>query len=393
MDDYKAIVASAVDDEANFLRLTLSKPLPAGAAPWVKVSVRPVTVDGRRHLQFSCFDGQKDVTKNYAGDEARGRLAEALAMGFSQVHVQGVGGDIHVRVTRKGKALIARGMPSRREAQPVLAHDHVKRYPLAAEKGDEFLKAVGIMSRSGVVRPSMQDKFHQVNEFLRILEQVVPRGAGADRPLLVVDCGCGSAVLTFAAYHYLRHGLGLPVKVAGVDLKEDLIGKCLGLRDGLGWDEVGFHVSTIAAFQPPAPVDVVLSLHACDTATDEAIAQGIRWGARAILAAPCCQHELHHKLQVPLFRPVTRHGILRERLADILTDAFRALALRIMGYRADVIEFISPEHTSKNLMVRAQRTGRPGHKPSVQEYVAMKEFWSVTPVIEDLLGEQIKPLL
>jgi len=171
------------------------------------------------------------------------------------------------------------------------------------------------------------------------------------------------------------------------------VGKCAELRDSLGWPGLEFRTSSIAEFTPREPPDVVLSLHACDTATDEAIAQGIIWGSRVILAAPCCQHELHSQLRAPLFRPVLRHGILRERLADILTDTFRALALRIMGYRTSVIQFVSPEHTSKNLMIRAVKGLKAGHAPSVREYTSLKEYWGVEPSIERLLAGTIRQFL
>jgi len=181
-------------------------------------------------------------------------------------------------------------------------------------------------------------------------------------------------------------------RLTGVDRNAELIGKCCALRDSLGWDGLEFHVSSIAEFKPAEPPDVVLSLHACDTATDEAIAQGILWKSRVILAAPCCQHELHKQLDAPLFQPLLRHGILRERLADLLTDAFRALVLRIMGYRASVVEFISPEHTAKNLMIQAERGLKPGDAAAIREYHELKRLWNVSPAIEQMMGEEFRRL-
>jgi hypothetical protein len=158
----------------------------------------------------------------------------------------------------------------------------------------------------------------------------------------------------------------------------------------LGWSNLRFEAVEIASFVPTEPPDIVLSLHACDTATDEAIAKGILWNSRAIVAAPCCQHELHHKIQSRHFSAVLRHGILRERLADILTDTFRVLVLRIMGYRAQVVEFVSLDSTPKNLLIRAEKKQRPGDADAVREYLELKKFWSVEPAIEGMLGEKIR---
>jgi SAM-dependent methyltransferase len=238
----------------------------------------------------------------------------------------------------------------------------------------------------------MAGKFHQINEFLRLVDQAL----GALEPgtdLEIVDCGCGNAYLTFAAYHYLRDVRGVPAHVVGVDVNEEIIGHAAGLRDSLGWEGLEFRVSRIADYQPARPPDLVLSLHACDTATDEAIAQGILWESRIILAAPCCQHELHTQLKAAVMRPVLRHGILKERTADILTDAFRALTLRIMGYRTDVVQFVSPEHTTKNLMIRAVKGLRPGDKAFVRDYKELKEFWGVQPVLERMVGGHFRQLL
>jgi hypothetical protein len=199
--------------------------------------------------------------------------------------------------------------------------------------------------------------------------------------------------LTFAAARYLNGVRNVPARVVGIDVNAELISKCRALRDRLGLEGVEFRESTIAAFEPADRPDIVLSLHACDTATDDAIARGVAWRSRVILAAPCCQHELHGRLKADALRGVLRQGILAERLADLVTDAFRALALRVAGYRTSVIEFVSPESTSKNLMIRAESGGRRGGSGAVAEYVALKEFWGVTPAIETMLGDQFERLL
>ncbi|MFB3892976.1 MAG: SAM-dependent methyltransferase [Phycisphaerae bacterium] len=403
-DRYKSDVLAAVQDEGAFLRMTLNAP--SGQCPWEHVAVRPVELHGRRFLQAAYQAGKKHITKNFPPEEVPAAMDELLALGFFRVHVQLTSGDIHVRITRKGKALITHGRPSRAEAVPRLEHDHRKSYLLPVDKPDPFLVGVGIMSASGKVKGDMADKFRQINEFLRVIDQCVGEEApcvstgsedlGAGRtsvgPLSIIDCGCGSAYLTFAAFHYLRHIRGREVTAVGVDVNADLIAKCLKLRDELGWTGLDFQACAIADYDPPgapgSPPEIVVSLHACDTATDEAIARGVAWGSRTILAAPCCQHELHTQIEKDAFRTILRHGILKERLADILTDAFRAAALRVMGYRTRVFQFISPDATSKNLMIEARKiTGPdPGRADVAREYLDLKQFWNVTPFIERALG-------
>jgi SAM-dependent methyltransferase len=388
--DYRTAVTAAVLDEETFLRLTASGKMRGEQTPWLKVVVRPVLVQGRRRMQFSYFDGKQDISKNFVGARAQEKLSELLAMPFRQFHVQSTTGDLHLRVTKRGKALIRRGKASRPEREPVLAHDRVKRYPIPADPSDRFLQAIGIMGASGRLRAAMQGKFRQINEFIRLMAEALAPAEPASDTLELVDLGCGKAYLTFAAFHYLNHLRGLPARVTGVDIDEQIIESCIALRDSLGWEALDFHTARIAEFTPARPPDLVLSLHACDTATDEAIAQGILWGSRVILAAPCCQHELHDKLRAPVLRPLLRHGILKERTADILTDALRALVLRIMGYRTDVVQFVDPEHTAKNLMIRATTGLAPGDPRFVREYHDLIRFWQVEPAIAGLLGDSLR---
>ncbi len=383
--DSNALVRDAVANQETFLRLTLSGELRGAEVPWVKVTVRPVLVRGRRQLQFSFFDGKKDISKNYADEEALAKLEETLVMPFSRVHVQATDGDLHVRITKKGKALVGRGRPSRPEHEPLLAHDREKSRPMPAAEAADFLHAIGLADASGRLRPSMSGKFHQINEFLQLMAQALGLEESPPEAIEIIDCGCGNAYLTFAAYHYLRTR-GIAVRVTGVDSNEEIIARCLELRDSLGWPDLEFHCARIADYAPTRPPGLVLSLHACDTATDEAIAQGVRWGSQVILAAPCCQHELHTQLRAEVMRPMLRHGILKERTADLLTDAFRALLLRILGYRTDVVQFVSPEHTTKNLMIRAVKGLPMREQAFLREYQELKQFWGVQPHLETLFG-------
>jgi hypothetical protein len=386
-DSWQAMVRDAATGDA-FRRLTLSAPANSPDAPREKIVARPVEIRSDRQIQVTFSGKGKSEVKNFAGREWSRQLDELLARKFTQIHVQTSAGDLHIRITRKGRVLISKGAPSVTGPAQAPRHNRMKEYPLAAEGPDAFLEAIGIKNERGEVRPSMQAKFRQINSFISLIEPLIPENLS--RPLEILDCGCGSAYLTFALYHALVHTRKIHAKLTGIDKNREVIEKCGALRDRLGWEGLSFHVTEIGAFSPEVPPDLVLSLHACDTATDEAIAKGVLSNSRVIVAAPCCQHELHHKIQSPHFAAVLRHGILRERLADILTDTFRALALQITGYRTQAMEFVAPEETPKNLLLRAEKIHEPGDAAAMREYLELKQFWSVEPAIEGMLGEKFK---
>jgi hypothetical protein len=279
----------------------------------------------------------------------------------------------------------------------MLSHDRQKHLPLPPGQRDDYLIATGIMNEDGRVRADRYDKFRQINEFLRLLGQTVALENEQFRPHYVADFGCGNAYLTFATYHYFNNVLGYPVAMCGVDAREEPLVMHRAKAAKLQWDGLTFEVSTIAAFAPPQVPDLVLSLHACDTATDDAIARAIQWKSRYVLSVPCCHHDLQQQLRTKVddtaLKPVYRYGMLAERLGDVLTDTMRALILRICGYRCDVVQFVSSEHTAKNLMIRAARAGRIGDPAVVEEYRRLKDFLGIAPFLERLLGPEFQDLL
>lgn len=388
-EDYRAIIKRAALDEATFIQLTLKGTISADL-PWRLVTARPILLKGGRHLQVSHFDAKQDITRNYAADAAAAKLDELLALPFRSLSLRSTVEELHVQITRKGKAILHRSAPAHAQP-PDLRHDAAKAQPLPADQPDPFLQQIGLMTGDGRIKAGMQDKFAQINEFIKLLEHTGALEQIARTPLRILDCGCGSAHLSFALYHYLNHLRGIPAALDGVDVNARLIEKGNQRSQALGARDICFYPAAIRDYQPAAAPDIVVALHACDTATDEALALGIRSGAVLIMAAPCCHHHLNEQLQTRApFQPVMRHGILRERLADILTDSFRALILRLMGYRTDVIEFIASEHTGRNLLIRALRRAgesRRGTAQAAQEYAALKAFWGVTPYLETLLVE------
>ena len=375
----------------GFRRATFGGVARDAPSPWQRVVVRAIELRGEPRLQFSYFDGKKDITRNFTTAEAAGPLNELLATGFSGVHLTLADEEIDVRLTKKGKVLVGRRKVPQGSTTESEGHNRTKNLPLPKGRADRLLEVMGIMAGDGRVRPTMRAKYSQINEFLKHLIHVIDDAGlrSAGRELEILDCGCGSSYLTLAVHHYLNDILGLAARIIGVDVNEEVIRKSVERSQTLGAEGIAFACSRIRGIQ--ARPDIVLALHACDTATDEAIAQAIRGEAKLLLCVPCCHHNLNAAIRAEgpaeVLRPLLRHGILRERTADLVTDAFRALILRIMGYRTDVVEFISTEHTARNLMIRAVRGPAAGEPAFVREYLEMKRFWGVTPYLETALEE------
>ncbi|MCB9449902.1 MAG: SAM-dependent methyltransferase [Anaerolineaceae bacterium] len=386
-EDYRETIKQIVMGEDSFVSLTLKGKVRGEPVPWRMITARPILIKDHWHLQVSRFDARQDTTKNYTGEAAEVELDAILAIPYSSVQVRTTEADLDFQITKKGKAILHRHAPS--VETPDFAHDSSKALPIPAGEPDSFMQAVGIMNDDGSVKANMQGKFAQINEFLKLLDHTRALDSFDHSPVTILDCGCGSSYLTFAAYHYINDIRGIPAHMDGVDTNAGLIEKSTAYSLELNTAEVCFYNSPIIDYVPETPPDIVLALHACDTATDEALFQGIHWGTGLILAVPCCHHHLHEQLEngVDPFRPVMRHGILKKRMVDILTDSFRALILRIMGYKTDVVEFVSSEHTDRNLMIRAVKRTAPGDPAFLSEYAALKAFWDVTPYLETLLGD------
>jgi len=392
--DYKQLVRERILASDTFIRAVFSREQKGASVQWIKVVARPVELKGQVYLQVSYFDEKKDITKNYL-EEAPAKVDELLALPFRNIFVESSAGNVQVNFTKKGKALVSKSKPSVTNVD--LSHDRQKNKLLTDENAAPFLKAVGIMTQDGRIKADMQRKYKQINEFLRLVDETASFPAESGQPFHVVDFGCGNAYLTFAIYFYLHEILKLEAHVTGVDVKADLIERHEQKVTTLGWEHISFHTGYIAGYITDTPPDMVIALHACDTATDDAIAQGIRWNSRFIICAPCCQHDLQEqmaRIELPDSQAsVFQDGIFFERMGDILTDTFRATILRIMGYRTDVTQFVPIEHTAKNLMIRAAKVSPPGNEKWMEQYRKLRSFWNVTPYLEKLLGEEYTSLM
>lgn len=395
--EYKPLVRERILARNGFIRASFSGEQKGASLRWNKVIVRPVEIKGEIHLQFSYFDEKKDITKNYTLNEATSKVDELLALPIRNIFVESAEGGLQVNISKKGKAVVSEAKPSKTSTQADLAHDRQKNRLLSVENAEPFLQAIGMLTNDGRIRADMQHKFKQINEFLRLVDETKAIQALSGQPIHVVDFGCGSAHLTFAMYYYLREILKLDAHVTGVDIKADLIERHNERVKSMGWDRLIFQAGRIADYKPETTLDIVLALHACDTATDDALAQGIRWESKLIVSAPCCQHHLQEQMsRVPMpnqLASIFKDGIFFERMGDILTDTFRANILRIMGYRTDVTEFIPIDHTAKNLMIRSVKTSSAGNAHRMVEYRNLKSYWQVTPYLEKLLGEKYTQFL
>jgi len=365
---------------------------------WKRVELRYVDLKAGRHLQVTAYDDTQAHTSNHAAPpdstDARDAVDELLDEPFANWHVETTTQSHQVRVTKKLEALVHTTERSE-EVEIDRGHDRDKERMLAED--DPVFKALGLTDAQGRLKPSRHAKYRQVEEFLRLLDTSLSeaiekrhlRRPTAAEPLRIADLGCGNAYLTFAAQRFLTEVRGLPVVLTGVDVKEQSREHNAALAGELGV-EAEFVVGSISgAVLDPAP-EVVLALHACDTATDEALARAVEWGAQLVLAAPCCHHDIAAQLRrSPTPAPyalLTRHGILRERFADTLTDGLRASLMRLQGYRVDVMQFVESQHTPRNTMLRAVRTGGPVTGGNVRkEYDELVAAWGLTPRLAVLL--------
>jgi SAM-dependent methyltransferase len=371
LDEALAEIRAALLDPAG-LRRAVAAGRRRGSQPrWVRAELRPVSLKAGEHLQVVTSDGTRPATRNAAwGTEAASAVDELLREPFGNWHVETATGTLQLRVTKKGEGQLHRSAQVA-AAQPT-AHDRAPEYLL--DPGDPLFDVLG----GGAA------KRRQVDAFLRALQSTVDT-----QPASLVDLGCGNAYLTFAAYRYFS-SRGAEVTVTGVDVREDQRARNTEIAHRLGCaDRVRFVAGTILDAPVEAP-DVVLALHACDTATDEALARAVRWGSEYVLAAPCCHHDIAAQLRAGTapepYRLLTRQPILRERFADVLTDSLRAALLRLHGYRADVVEFVESRHTPRNLLLRARRTGAPATEEQRAEYARLVGEWGVKPRLAELLG-------
>jgi SAM-dependent methyltransferase len=387
LEDIFIELAEKFDDTKSLVRVVLSGRRRNMQTAHERIDMRPVLIKESIAIQVSHSDGRQMTTKNYEAGQAP--FNELLRSGYANILLEQTHQSISVRITKKGEALVHRESTEREQE---LAHDRTKSRLL--DPSDPYLIAIGISDSQGNLKASKSDKYRQVEEFLRLLTPTLTSAIKAGhiaqpsdaKPLTIVDLGCGHAYLTFAAHQYLR-SQGMPVKVIGIDVRTAARDRNNEIAQQLGISStIEFRAEEIAD-TTLASADIAIALHACDTATDDAIAWAINSDAKLALIAPCCHHDIQaqmHEVPEP-WSIITRNGIMKERLGDLLTDGLRMQIMKLRGYRVEAIEFIGGEHTPRNLMIRAVKTGAGADASEKQKYDEMLALWKVKPALASLI--------
>lgn len=384
-EEVKKIFEDFLDD--SLLRIILSNPAfkdGAGPCKALKVRVRPVMLKGGMVFQAEELTEKQAFHRNLTREEGVSYLLGLMESGFKQAEVESSRGQARVLVGKKGTVTIKvkKNQQKMVAAPNVASHNRQKRYILEEGKPVAFLEDLGVMTADGKVVRSRYDKFRQINRFLEFIEDILPR-LDKSRENVIIDFGCGKSYLTFAMYYYLHELKGYEVRIIGLDLKQDVIDHCNRLSVAYGFDKLKFYHGDIASYDGVDHVDMVVTLHACDTATDYALEKAVKWDASVILSVPCCQHELNKQMDNELLRPVLQYGLIKERMAALYTDALRAEILENRGYRTQILEFIDMEHTPKNILIRAVKQGGP--KDNRKEIEDILQFLGTEQTLAGLL--------
>lgn len=363
-----------------------------------KVKIRPVLIKGEVLFQITEYMNDKVFHANHTKEALLLKLPNWFEGLFRQVEINSQKGQATILISKKGKATIKLktlkklSSDESKETVPSLLHNKTKNYILQEGISLPFLVDLGVMTKDGKVIKAKMDKFKQINRFLEFIEDIVPH-LDTSREITILDFGCGKSYLTFALYYFLKEIKGYPINVIGLDLKTDVIEKCNALSTKYGYDKLKFLQGDIASYQDVTSVDMVVTLHACDTATDYALYKAVSWGAKVILSVPCCQHELNNQIKNQTLEPLLKYGIIKERISALITDALRAELLETHGYRVQLLEFIDLEHTPKNILIRAvkrdqSKTWDKAEDIRTSQLEECMEFLGVSPCLEHLFKKE-----
>ncbi len=380
--------ASKILDTNSFVRAVLSGRRRNMTVDFERIDIRLVEIKGVLHLQLIQNDGRATTTKNLLPSMVE--VDQLLNSGYANIMVESTDEAYSIRVTKSGDAQVH---TEKRQSKQNLSHDQKKERLL--DSNDPFLREVGIADAKGAIKPSRQDKYKQVEEFLRLLSPALNAAIEAgqihkptkENPLRITDLGCGHAYLTFAAHQFLINS-GIPVVVTGIDVRADSRDRNNKIAEKLGISKtINFKAEEISKTTAET-ADIAIALHACDTATDDAIAWAVNGGSKLLLIAPCCHHDIQKQIDAAPepWGAITKFGLMKERLGDLLTDSLRAQLLRLVGYRVEVIEFVGGEHTPRNLMIRAVKTGAKPEQLDSDRYCEFTAQWGVKPALEKKLS-------
>lgn len=349
MSDLQIYLSKLLNEK--LYQMIISNPVKKDAVN--KIKIRPILMKGVLMFQETRFCGTQVFHQNFCSEEMQTRIVTYMEQDFKQLEAEHMEGNLHVLISKKGKVTLKyqKKQGTNEAVLPVMTHNREKKYILKEGIPVPFLIDLGVQTPEGKIVRSRYDKFKQINRYLEFVEDILPTLTKKDT-IHIVDFGCGKSYLTFALYYYLHELQKQDVSITGLDLKEDVIQKCNALAKNYGYEKLHFYHGDIADFQGSNDIDMVVTLHACDTATDYALKKAIDWNAKVIFSVPCCQHEVNKQIENELLSPILKYGILKERLSAILTDGIRANLLEEAGYETQILEFIDMEHTPKNLLIR-----------------------------------------
>ncbi|ACQ69433.1 conserved hypothetical protein [Exiguobacterium sp. AT1b] len=384
--EYKALQERLADvlQSNHLVSATISQPRQK-SSDLRRIKLKPVMLRNAYHIQFEYQYERVMNHKNLTPDEAVTEVNELLET-FRQGQFQLKDSDLQFQLSKKFKVTLKEKQTAQKEVQ--LSHNREKQYVLPLDEPVPFLIRLGIQSADGKVKRQKYDKFKQINRFLEFIEDSL-KHLPTDRTVRILDFGSGKSYLTFALYHFLHEMKGYDVHITGLDLKKEVIEECASIAKDLGYERLEFLVGDINEYEGETAVDMVVTLHACDVATDMALARAVRWGAKVILSVPCCQKELNRQIQAPNLDVMLQHGLIKERFASLATDSIRAELLGLVGYDAQLLEFIDLEHTPKNIMIRAYLTNRQATAETKARYLAFKQMLGADPFLERELSDRL----
>lgn len=375
--------------DRQLIRAVISQPrLKTDTA--TKIKWKPIEIKGIYHIQLEYHFDQTITHENITLEDISRKVEELLEQ-YRQLQITWAGESTHIQLSKKKKVTIKNAAND--ESLPSqLSHNRKKNYVLDPDTIHPFLVHLGVQTKDGKIKSQKQDKFKQINRFVEFVEDSLAY-LPTDRPLNIIDFGSGKSYLTFALYYYLRELKGYEVHITGLDLKKDVIAHCEKLARELDYEGLHFEVGDITDYNEAQQVDMVVTLHACDVATDMALARAVKWGAKVILSVPCCQHELFTQLDSPELQVMLRHGLIKERLASLATDSIRAQVLDLVGYETQLVEFVNLENTPKNILIRAYYTGQEPKQATVEETAAFLRFLQAKPFLVKELDTELKGVL
>lgn len=389
-------VVSVLEETLNIdlLDIIISNPIKKDGVS--KIKIRPILLQGTLLFQVEQFEGKQVFHSNDAKEVIMEKAERWLGEEFKQVEVRTKEKQYIILISKKGKVTIKKKQQKVIGTKQNLTHNRTKQYLLQEGTVVPFLVDLGVMTAEGKIVHAKYDKFKQINRYLEFIEDIIPSlevVLKQKNELTIIDFGCGKSYLTFAMYYYLHEVKGYNIHVIGLDLKDEVIKKCNDLAKRYEYGKLEFLHGDIATYEGVDFVDMVVTLHACDTATDYALYKAVMWGAKVILSVPCCQHEVNKQIQCEILNPILKYGLIQERTAALITDSMRASLLEILGYKTQILEFIDMEHTPKNILIRAVKTGTGANqKELIEEYIRCKEYLHIEPTLYSLCKEYISKL-